>query len=385
MRDECSKVLVRQLEHYADQSAALNASLVDLLVVWKVVETAPLIEKAFAAGRVDEMSNGDWEDVQIELGLRKVRETERKPNKLSDMLRERIGWGKSEATPFFLGFPVIGKGIMTFLDGARAGQKWDLELDSCPDQMCSCLTVAFRCWPDNGDGGEPLRFTLDAGNRVLDSGSVDPADIKTAEFARAVVAHFREEDWTRLVDFCEEDKGEMLKTMDVRDLAGRFPEDLVGTDVAAYGQVFPFVELFTFEHEGEEWVAEDIYNLEKKFSASEVLLTFSVADEELENDPVDLESDLMVRYDFRTGHMMPLSHGQPGAPAARALFASLKSEYPDFRKTVAKRHADLRFLNEAAIQKRQMSQPVVRAVAKAGRNDPCPCGSGKKYKKCCGT
>ncbi|MGK5083706.1 SEC-C metal-binding domain-containing protein [Bdellovibrionota bacterium FG-1] len=23
-------------------------------------------------------------------------------------------------------------------------------------------------------------------------------------------------------------------------------------------------------------------------------------------------------------------------------------------------------------------------VAKAGRNDPCPCGSGKKYKKCHG-
>jgi preprotein translocase subunit SecA len=26
----------------------------------------------------------------------------------------------------------------------------------------------------------------------------------------------------------------------------------------------------------------------------------------------------------------------------------------------------------------------VRAGAKVGRNDPCPCGSGKKYKKCCG-
>ena len=25
----------------------------------------------------------------------------------------------------------------------------------------------------------------------------------------------------------------------------------------------------------------------------------------------------------------------------------------------------------------------VRSV-KIGRNDPCPCGSGKKYKKCCG-
>jgi preprotein translocase subunit SecA len=27
---------------------------------------------------------------------------------------------------------------------------------------------------------------------------------------------------------------------------------------------------------------------------------------------------------------------------------------------------------------------VVRATPKVGRNDPCPCGSGKKFKKCCG-
>ena len=32
----------------------------------------------------------------------------------------------------------------------------------------------------------------------------------------------------------------------------------------------------------------------------------------------------------------------------------------------------------------QPVQQVVRGSAKVGRNDPCPCGSGKKYKKCCG-
>ncbi|MAE32355.1 MAG: hypothetical protein CMO43_12340 [Verrucomicrobiales bacterium] len=26
----------------------------------------------------------------------------------------------------------------------------------------------------------------------------------------------------------------------------------------------------------------------------------------------------------------------------------------------------------------------VRTAVKVGRNDPCPCGSGKKHKKCCG-
>jgi preprotein translocase subunit SecA len=29
-------------------------------------------------------------------------------------------------------------------------------------------------------------------------------------------------------------------------------------------------------------------------------------------------------------------------------------------------------------------QPIVKKEKKVGRNDPCPCGSGKKYKKCCG-
>ena len=29
-------------------------------------------------------------------------------------------------------------------------------------------------------------------------------------------------------------------------------------------------------------------------------------------------------------------------------------------------------------------QPAVRLTPKVGANEPCPCGSGKKYKKCCG-
>ncbi len=32
----------------------------------------------------------------------------------------------------------------------------------------------------------------------------------------------------------------------------------------------------------------------------------------------------------------------------------------------------------------EIAVPVVRDAPKVGRNDPCPCGSGKKYKKCCG-
>ena len=42
------------------------------------------------------------------------------------------------------------------------------------------------------------------------------------------------------------------------------------------------------------------------------------------------------------------------------------------------------FANGSNGQKKttQAQKPV--RVEKIGRNDPCPCGSGKKYKKCCG-
>lgn len=36
------------------------------------------------------------------------------------------------------------------------------------------------------------------------------------------------------------------------------------------------------------------------------------------------------------------------------------------------------------IQKDYKESRIVRNEEKIGRNDPCPCGSGKKYKKCCG-
>ncbi len=36
------------------------------------------------------------------------------------------------------------------------------------------------------------------------------------------------------------------------------------------------------------------------------------------------------------------------------------------------------------LQGKEPTPPLVRPEPKIGRNDLCPCGSGKKYKKCCG-
>ena len=38
------------------------------------------------------------------------------------------------------------------------------------------------------------------------------------------------------------------------------------------------------------------------------------------------------------------------------------------------------YFKDAAVPK---ARQIKRDAPKVGRNDPCPCGSGKKYKKCC--
>jgi preprotein translocase subunit SecA len=53
-------------------------------------------------------------------------------------------------------------------------------------------------------------------------------------------------------------------------------------------------------------------------------------------------------------------------------------------KDVQYQHADLTTDSVEGEQPAERTTAPVRSGPKVGRNDPCPCGSGKKYKACCG-
>ncbi len=88
---------------------------------------------------------------------------------------------------------------------------------------------------------------------------------------------------------------------------------------------------------------------------------------------------------------VPEQQPEPSAPAVitggrgngrpRQVSTSMDDLEEAFQR---KKKKELEQAKMAGAGDMQTVQQVVRSGDKIGRNDPCPCGSGKKYKKCCG-
>jgi preprotein translocase subunit SecA len=61
--------------------------------------------------------------------------------------------------------------------------------------------------------------------------------------------------------------------------------------------------------------------------------------------------------------------------------ANVQYQHADFDEALANPQGDF---SEEEVAQMAGGKPIVRDGAKVGRNDPCPCGSGKKYKQCHG-
>ncbi len=81
-------VVQQQLARYQDNDPSLNGFLIVNLIRLNAQDAAPLIEQAYAADCVDLAVTGDWEDVQIDLGLLERRLTPKR-NYYLEQMQER--------------------------------------------------------------------------------------------------------------------------------------------------------------------------------------------------------------------------------------------------------------------------------------------------------
>ncbi len=102
-----------------------------------------------------------------------------------------------------------------------------------------------------------------------------------------------------------------------------------------------------------------------------------------------LDQEEVAKWLDRTQwHQLNITHtetGQPGDTRGRVCFEAHYSEPPSDEIKI--HDEDSKFIQEKNrwyfIHPGLEPQPPQHTEKAAGRNDPCPCGSGKKFKKCC--
>ena len=125
------------------------------------------------------------------------------------------------------------------------------------------------------------------------------------------------------------------------------------------------------------------------------------------NNPHDYEDGEMWAYGFMQGIELCRADWQPmfddpeAMKALRPIYLLGSDEpteeenaltrWPDQREALAKQIPTsvgslFRYWMpyRLAVQDREVANTIQRSQPKVGRNDPCPCGSGLKFKKCCG-
>ena len=89
------------------------------------------------------------------------------------------------------------------------------------------------------------------------------------------------------------------------------------------------------------------------------------------------QKDPVIEYQFEGYNMFDEMITAISSDTAKILLNARNPEKME-RKQVA-------IPVNASLQSEEGPKKItIRNTEKIGRNDPCPCGSGKKYKKCCG-
>jgi len=266
-------------------------------------------------------------------------------------------------------------------------------LEICPNPHCHCQNIQIN-FLSNGDGtNKKFDTALNLGNRSI------ATDLLKEDCDRLLSNRFIDslsaENWCQLEDSFALLKQKYSESYDFNKHSSSMKFDynaIEGDGLLVYWkEVFPFETPFLLTLEsGSKFVVEESYCLNPHHPCRGLGLTFLPAeliDDRIPQRPISSYDTSSFVY---TSYSDPNKADQVDAGSSTSsihnpielkdAFFRMASISTGFFK---KRHELLKKIYSLSREYYLQPSTVVRAEPKIGRNEACPCGSGKKYKKCC--
>ena len=165
------------------------------------------------------------------------------------------------------------------------------------------------------------------------------------------------------------------------------PESMVKViqkgETVLYSKIFGSkdIEKFSFEfNETEKYIIDDQYCANPKCSCNEAILAFYR--DVTSKGPQKPEFAISVNL---KNQKYKIDYKQCDVDKIADIMKYLQRNKPETLSILKSRYLEMKNAGKEIMKKYEIKEPREEQLKeKVGRNDACPCGSGKKYKKCCG-
>jgi len=252
----------------------------------------------------------------------------------------------------------------------------------------------FSCIRDNKE--EAIPSLLECVKKVADMGDSLPEDYDAHTYAMFLLAEFRvNEAFQHLVAYLEFDNDfthRLLSDTLTEDFGSILASVATIEDISRLKAIVENTELYMLHRLAaldamQALYAEDVYSQDDYFAYLRHLLDTHSDDDEF------LAFVVLACRSTGNGAFLPIieplyEEGLVADDIASLSFTReiLSTSDPETSKKRLKQSKNSSFIRDSlkAVSSWYAHMPKPDLNRKIGRNEPCPCGSGKKYKKCCG-
>jgi hypothetical protein len=257
-------------------------------------------------------------------------------------------------------------------------------LVACTARDCTCREVGLQAIAlDVGDDFDPTSLTTEAlrprlasasamnAQLDIDLGSVAPDDFEgrvplSDDWAAYVESQIDGDLLDRLHEQWLRAKG--VKAAPTTDWESYTPGDLVG-----WTEAHPDDRADLYADGDKLFIAEELYCVTPGCTCSEAAIRFTPTSDGA--PPLGT-----IRLRIPTLEFVERDVTPDKATLLDRLWGGFCARHRHLAERLAERRTQMAELGSRRAQPRT---PVTRSAERVGRNEPCPCGSGKKYKRCC--
>ena len=274
--------------------------------------------------------------------------------------------------------------LIANLPNGEGVEEYDCVADTCRNPACRCktVTVGFRARAS----AVPAQTTperkvgVDLGTRTVDGNFRKGASHSDIAFAGALLAAMEPADFElldRLHFIIKRRETEQAKPAEIQ---AQFDFDEIerSSIMQTYNDILPFAETMQVAVHGIEYVVLDQYCVKPGCGCRDAHLNLLPIKEG--GGALETSCSVNANYDAKTWKRVD---DEP-LPCDVATFRRLiESNVPNLYTKLKARHKKLCAIYAHARKRARASIADGIPQEHVGRNDPCPCGSGKKFKKCC--